>query len=284
LALFVKACGPVLLDLHTDPDHHRSVFTLAGEAASVGAAAQRLATCVVGHLDLAGHAGAHPRLGVLDVVPFVAFAPDPAPLPRSASTDAVAARDRFTHWLAATLGVPCFRYGPLGGGEVRSLPDVRRRAFADLYPDAGPPAPHPTAGACAVGARGPMIAYNLWVEGVDLRTARSVAAAIRGPAVRALAFDLGVGLQVSCNLIDPLAVGPQDVYREVSRLLTPSAGRIMGCELVGLIPAAVLHRVQSEQWRALDLGPDRTVEARLTATQGGGRPVPQSIFSSERSS
>jgi glutamate formiminotransferase len=140
-----RCAGDHLLDVHTDPDHHRSVFTLAGP--DVEEAARSLATAAVDAIDLRTHEGAHPRLGAVDVVPFVPLGPTPFP-------DAVAARDRFAAWAGASLHLPCFLYGP-----ERSLPDLRRHAFRTLRPDAGPAEPHPSAGACAVGARPVLVAY-----------------------------------------------------------------------------------------------------------------------------
>jgi hypothetical protein len=108
-----------------------------------------------------------------------------------------------------------------------------------------------------------MIAYNLWVDGVELPAVQSVVRAIRSPAVRALAFDLPSGMQVSCNLIDPLSVGPAQISRQVDGLLGTVGGTLRGAELVGLIPAAALELIPADTWRRLDLSRDRTVEARL---------------------
>jgi len=235
------ACGEDLLDRHTDPDHHRSVFTLVGEAAP-----RALARAAVARLDLSAHAGVHPRLGVVDVVPFV-------PLEGSTLDDAVAARDAFVTWAAAELALPCFRYGP-----ERTLPEVRRRAFVDLHPDAGPASPHPTAGAACVGARPYLIAYNVWLTEPDLDVARRVAAAVRSSSVRALGLACGRRVQVSMNLVDPLTVGPAAAFDAVA-----AHAPVAGGELVGLLPAAVLAGVAPERYAELDVGPDRTIEARL---------------------
>ena len=200
----------------------------------------------------------------MDVVPFV-------PLPPASWTDtvgqgvAVAARDRYAAWVGAELSVPVFLYGPMPGGAVRTLPQVRQGAFGRFAPDAGPPAPHPTAGATAAGARGVLVAYNMWVSGGDPALARSVAAAVRAPAVRALAFDLPSGLQVSCNLVEPDQVGPAQVHDEVARLLAARGASVDRCELVGLVPAAVLEAVPRHRWRELGLAEETTIEARLEA-------------------
>ncbi len=250
LAAVAAAAGPALLDVHTDPHHHRSVFTLAGPV--VEEAARALVAEAVARIDLRHHAGVHPRLGAADVVPFV-------PLPGSSMADARRARDDLARWAGADLGVPCFLYGP-----ERALPDVRREAFRTLAPDTGPAEPHPTAGACAVGARPVLVAYNVWLApGAGVGEARRVAKAVRSNLVRALGLDVGGRAQVSCNLVDPLATGPADAYDAVTRMAAGAGVRVDGAELVGLLPCAVLDRVDAARWAELGLGPERTIEARL---------------------
>jgi len=264
LTALSAAAGPCLLDRHADPDHHRSVFTLAGPSDDVAAGARSLATATVTLLDLTSHTGAHPRLGVLDVVPFVPFLPGrppPTDLP-----GVVALRDAFAQWLATQLGVPSFLYGPLPGGRTRSLPEVRRHAFTELAPDFGPHEPHPTAGATAVGARPVLIAYNLWVSTHEV--ARQVAPLARGPAVRALALRVGERAQVSCNLMDAAVTGPAQVHDAVARLAREAGGAVTGAELVGLLPRAVLHAIPRARWPELALGEEATVEARLEGAGG----------------
>jgi glutamate formiminotransferase / 5-formyltetrahydrofolate cyclo-ligase len=241
-----SAAGAALLDVHTDPHHHRSVLTLAGPDCE--GAARAVAAAAVLALDLRGHDGVHPRIGVVDVVPFV-------PLGTTDLREAVRARDRFGAWAGETLGVPCFHYGP-----ERTLPDVRRRAFAGLTPDDGPAQPHPTAGAIAVGARPLLVAYNVWLADPDLDVARAVARAVRGPAVRALGLPVGERVQVSMNLVDPTEVGPAGAVDAVA-----GHAAVAGTELVGLVPEAVLDAVPRSRWAELDLGEDCTIEARLAA-------------------
>lgn len=242
-----RLCGAVagsLLDLHSDPDHHRSVLTLGGAGAEQ--AARDLTALAVSLLDLSSHAGAHPRLGVVDVVPFV-------PLEGSTMADAIEARNGFAGWAAATLDLPCFLYEP-----ERSLPQVRRQAWRGLEPDTGPGRPHPTAGAACVGARPLLVAYNVWLKGGDVALARQIAAELRGPGVRSLGLQLGEHAQVSFNLVDPLEVGPAAVYDAVA-----ARAPVERAELVGLVPAAVLAMTPRHRWGELDLGETRTIEARL---------------------
>ena len=244
LTALAAAAGPSLLDLHHDPHHHRSVFTLAGP--DVEDAARALTAEAVARLDLRAHEGVHPRFGVVDVVPFV-------PLDGTAIDDAVAARDAFASWAGGELGLPCFLYGP-----ERTLPELRRGAFRTLDPATGPPGPHPSAGACAVGARPVLIAYNLWLAAPDLATAKAIAASVRSPEVRALGLATGDRVQVSCNLIAPELVGPAEIYD-----LVAAQAAVARAELVGLLPATVLSRIPRSRWPELDLGDDRTIEARL---------------------
>jgi glutamate formiminotransferase len=246
LERLTTAAGSDLLDLHTDPDHHRTVMTLVGEDAP-----RRLAAAAVACIDLGDHDGVHPRLGAVDVVPFV-------PLAGSVMADALAARDGFATWLGGTLDVPVFLYGP-----ERTLPEVRRGAFTELRPDTGPPTPHPTAGACCAGARPLLVAYNVWLTGSSVAQARAVAAAIRRPELRALGLAVGTGVQVSMNLVAPDRLGPDAAYDLVVARLAGTEGTIERAELVGLVPAAVLDAVAPERWDELDLAPDRTIEARL---------------------
>ena len=257
------SCSDTLIDRHRDPEHHRSVFTLAGRPPEVEVAARALAGLAVDLVDLAHHAGVHPRFGAVDVVPFV-------PLGSADLEVAVGARDRFAEWAGRALGLPCFLYGPLPGGASRILPEVRRRAFDGLAPDAGPPGPHPSAGACAVGARPVLVAYNLWLEGAGGPLARRVAASVRGPEVRALGLELSGAVQVSVNLIEPGVVGPGRLYDQVAEALTGTGARVARAELVGLLPRSVLAAEPEERWAELGLSPGATIEARLQALSADG--------------
>ena len=262
-----SAAGDTLLDVHRDADHHRCVLTLGSDdGAQVEAAARDVAALAVDLVDLRRHRGAHPRFGVVDVVPFVPLV-GTSPLVDGDLTPAVAARDRFAAWAGARLQVPCFCYGP-----GRSLPEVRRRAFRGLSPDTGPCVPHPSAGACAVGARFALVAWNLWLDRPDREVARTVAAALRSPSVRSLAFAVGGHVQVSCNLVDPCRVGPANVYDTAETLLQGTGVGVDHAELVGLAPQAVVDTTDPRRWAQLDLDPQRTVEARLGSVRTLRRP------------
>ncbi len=253
------AASLALLDVHSDPDHNRSVFTLGGAIDDVTSGARSLAVVAVQRLDLRGHQGAHPRLGLLDVVPFVPFTP--GQLPSHDLSLAVTLRDAFAPWLSDALAVPSFLYGPLPGGQARTLPQVRKRAFTELHPDFGPDHPHATAGSSAVGARPVLVAYNVWVSSVTV--AQQVAPLVRGPFVRALGLAVGDRAQVSCNLVDPARLGPAQIYDKVRDLAQKGGGAVIGAELVGLIPHRILVEIPPTRWTRLGLSADATVESRL---------------------
>lgn len=242
-----------LLDLHSDPDHHRSVFTLVGTSG-----ARDLSRGAVQLLDIGRHAGEHPRLGVVDVVPFV-------PLDGSTMDDAVAARDDFARWAGDELGVPCFVYGPTGpiGAPERTLPDLRRHAWRDLAPDAGPSGPHATAGAICVGAREPLIAYNVLLDSPDIALAREIARDIRRPGLRTLAFNVDGRAQVSMNIVDTVNVSVAEAFDAVAGRARQRGVSGATAELVGLVPRRALEEVDPSRWSELDLGDDRTIEWRV---------------------
>ena len=230
-----------LLDVHTDPDHNRSVFTLIGTDAPRELTRNALKLC-----SLDTHDGVHPRLGVVDVVPFV-------PLHNSTMHDALAARDEFAQWAGRELEVPVFLYG-----HERSLPDIRKNAWKTLRPDVGPDHAHPTSGALCVGAREPLVAWNMWLRDVDLTQTRQIATQVRSSQIRTLGLQVGEFTQVSCNLIAPDTHGPDVAYDLVATHVA-----IDRCELVGLIPRNALEKIPSDRWETLDLDDTKTIEWRL---------------------
>jgi glutamate formiminotransferase len=262
LDAFGVACGRALLDVHADVDHHRSVFTLAGD--DVVEAVRSLATAVAERLDLSVHAGVHPRLGTLDVVPFVA-------LDRARAHDAVVAAHDFAAWVADALALPVFLYDA-ADPHHRTLPDARRDAFVTRAPDRGPSEAHPRLGAVAVGARAPLVAVNCELARADLALARAIAQRVRErdgglPGVRALGLQLEStgGVQVSMNLVALERTGLQDACRAVDALARDVGTSVARVELVGLLPAAELARCDGEFRAWSGVGPDDTVEARLRA-------------------
>jgi glutamate formiminotransferase/glutamate formiminotransferase/formiminotetrahydrofolate cyclodeaminase len=241
LEALAVAAGDALLDLHRDPHHNRCVLTLVGTDA-----ARSVASLAVERLDIGRHDGVHPRIGVVDVVPFIA-------LDGSAATDALAARDEYARWSAEVLGVPCYLYGP-----ERTLPALRRAARTGAAPDVPATSPRTTAGGSAVGQRGVLVAYNVWLAEPDLDTATAIADEIRRPGLRTLGLRVGNAVQVSMNLVEPDRVGPVAAYDAVA-----TRAPVARAELVGLVPRSVLDAVPRHRWAELDLGDDRTIEARL---------------------
>jgi len=259
------AAGAVCVDVHTDADHHRSVFTLADrDLETVVHAARVLTRAATEYLDLSDHVGVHPRFGAIDVVPFVTLSPEP-----TARNAAVDAARTFARWAADELEIPTFLYGD-ADALGRSLPEVRRDAFTARTPDFGPHEPHPRFGAIAVGARPPMIAVNVELASDDLALARRIASAIRErdgglAGVRALGFPLPSQgtVQVSMNLVDLDATGMEAACGAVAAAARQAGVRVERIELVGLVPRREVERWS--EWFAGWTGFDdsSTVEARV---------------------
>ena len=264
--------GPArLLDVHTDWDHHRSVFTLVGSGeelvetllAGIRAAAERI--------DLTHHEGAHPRIGAADVVPLVPLEPDAEPLAREA---ALALADRVGN----ELELPVFFYGRLtedgrepaffrrGGPE-----ELQRRVDAgELRPDRGPDRLHPTAGGVLVGVRRPLVAFNVNLRSDDVGVAREIARVVRErdggfPGVRALGLDLPRAgfVQVSMNVTDWQAAALHDIVARISREADARGVEVAGSELVGLMPAGPAVAAAGEMLRIDGFDPSHVLELRL---------------------
>lgn len=274
----VDSAGSAFLDLHSDPEHHRSVITLGGTLPAVEDAARRVIATATELLDLRLHSGVHPRIGVVDVVPFVPLGRGPSDRPpvridaavghdptSASSLSCQEARDALATWAADELGLPSFLYG-----TERTLPFIRKHAFVDLFPDRGPERAHVTAGAMAVGVRPILVAYNLILSGGEaLPRAKAIAAELRSPRLRTLGLEVTGGAQVSCNLIDVTVTTPETVFDAVAERLQGTTTQLVGAELVGLVPTSVLDSIARERWAELDLSSDRTIEGRLT---GAGTP------------
>jgi glutamate formiminotransferase len=242
------AGGVSLLDVHSDPDHHRSVFTLAGAEEQLVDALVEGTARAVGLLDLREHEGVHPRVGVVDVVPLVAL--DPGDIGR-ASAAALAVADR----LGSELGLPVFLYGTVGHGRRPAFfrkggPEEleRRVRSGELAPDAGPRRLDPRTGATLVGARAPLVAYNVELATDDVEVAREVAAIVRESGggmhgVQAIGLYLPRSrvAQVSMNVLDLERSPLHEVYARVVAEARRRGVAVLGGELVGLVPAIVLE-------------------------------------------
>ena len=231
-----------LLSIHSDPDHHRSVFTLAGQPGSLARAVTDGAREALRRVHLGRHQGAHPRIGVLDVAPIVYLSDAER---GAACAEALVLGDRLGHELA----LPVFLYGALAGGRTRAelrrggpAELARRIAAGELAPDFGAPHLHPTAGAVMVGARPPLVAFNVELAPpASVDDAKAIAARIREggpeglPGVRAIGLwlDHRHVAQVSTNVEDHRATPLAKVVGAIRRHATP-----LGAELVGLAPRA----------------------------------------------
>lgn len=237
-----------LLDVHSDPDHHRSVFTLAGDAEALEESLLAGAARALELIDLRVHEGVHPRVGAVDVVPLV-------PLRAGELEAAKRAARRVAARLGEELGLPVFLYGEVGAGRRPAffrrggLDELRRRIEAgELVPDAGPRHVDPRVGVALVGARKPLIAYNVGLAEAGVAVAREIAAAVREssggmPGVQAIGLRLPRSgrVQVSMNIVDLDRAPLHEVVRRVEREAALRGARIEGYELVGLVPARVLE-------------------------------------------
>jgi glutamate formiminotransferase len=259
-----------LLDVHTDVDHNRSVFTLVGDEEGVAEALVAGTEVARNRIDLRRHAGAHPRVGAADVLPVVPLRPEDMDRARATAL-------RVAERIGAELGLPVFLYGELGGGRGPAffrrggLEELARRvAEGELSPDYGPTALDTGAGATLVGARPPLIAFNVNLRGAGVETAREIAALIREsggglPGVRALGIELpAAGLvQVSMNVEDHEAAALHEI---VARIETEAAARgaeIAGSELVGLMPAAAAAAAAGAMLRIDGFDASHVLELRL---------------------
>ena len=266
----VQSPGVRLLDVHSDRDHQRSVYTVSGSPGTLAEAVVNAAAEAVVSIDLAQHAGVHPRIGALDIAPIVYLRDEDA---GAACAEALVLADR----LGQELGLPVFLYGVLGGGRTRAeirrggpAELARRLAIGQLRPDFGPPRLHASAGGVLVGARPPLVAFNVELAPpATLEDARAIAADIRqgGPAgipgLRALGVWLGERgvAQVSMNVEDHLAAPLATVVAAIAKRAVPAAA-----ELVGLAPRAALEGFPT----GLPFRSSGAIEDALAATNAAG--------------
>jgi glutamate formiminotransferase len=270
-----RVTGVTLADVHADPDHHRSVFTFLGPPDDVERAALSLAEAVFARVDMRRHHGVHPRIGALDVVPFV-------PLRGLHMDEAVARAQAAGEILGRTHGVPVYFYGAAARSSARrSLRAIRAGQYEGLAakvadpawrPDAGPARFDPMKGATAVGARDVLIAYNVWLDSVDLEAARAIARTIREssgglPRLQAMGVPLARrGLvQVSMNLLDYRVTSLARAFDAVRAEADARGITIQGGELVGLSPRAAFEGRAPESLGLRDIGPEHYLETHLDA-------------------
>ena len=265
--------GVHLLDRSSDPAHNRSVFTFAGDAQPVADAVLALFETAVAAIDLRSHSGAHPRLGAIDVVPFI-------PISGATMTDCVALARTTAAAVASRFKIPVFLYEEAASTDARrNLADIRRGEFEGLaaklalpewQPDYGPPRPHPTAGAAVIGARAPLIAFNVNLATGRLETAKAIAAAVRHssgglPFVKALGIALehrGVA-QVSMNLTNYEKTSIVRVFEAVRHEAERHGTSVLESEIVGLVPEAALPPDPEQSLQLAGFNPNQVLERRL---------------------
>ena len=265
--------GVHLLDFSSDASHNRSVFTLVGDAAGVEAAVIALFERALASIDLRTHTGEHPRLGAVDVVPFV-------PIEGATMADCVALARRVGAIVAERFQLPVYLYEEASTNPARkNLEDIRRGEFEGLAakmaspewaPDFGPAAPHASAGATVIGARMPLIAYNINLATDRLDVAKKIAAAIRHSSggfrfVKAAGFmlaDRGI-VQVSMNLTNYEKTPIFRVFEVVKREAARYGVQVLESEIVGLIPSAALHAAAEHYLQIEGFKPDQVLEAKL---------------------
>jgi glutamate formiminotransferase len=271
--------GAELLDVHSDADHNRSVFTLVGDEKGLVDALVSGIACARERIDLRRHEGAHPRIGAADVVPIVPIRPEDRRRAQ-ATARALAAR------VGEELRLPVFLYGDLAAGRGPAFfrrggpEELQRRVDADeLQPDFGPRRLDPAAGGVIVGARRPLIAFNVNLSSGDVEIARAIAAVVREkdggfPGVRALGLDLPRAghVQVSMNVEDYQAAALHEIVERIEREAAARGVELQGAELVGLMPAGAAVAAAAALLRIKGFDPSRVLELRLLDRAGHAEP------------
>lgn len=266
--------GVQVLDRQMDADHNRSVITFVGDRKSVAEAAFRSAQKAVELIDMNRHRGEHPRVGALDVLPFV-------PIKGVTLDDCVELARSVGRRIADELQVPVYLYEAAATRpDRRALPDVRRGEYEglkrdietnpDRKPDFGPPRLHPTAGASIVGARPVLIAWNVNLRTPDVQVAKRIAKAIREsdgglPAVRAKGFELADrGLaQVSMNMVDYRKTSLVQAFEAIRSLAAKEGVEIAESEIIGLVPLDALVDGATQYFKLARFHRDQILETRL---------------------
>jgi glutamate formiminotransferase / 5-formyltetrahydrofolate cyclo-ligase len=265
-----------LLDVHSDEDHNRSVYTLVGGEGELVAALLAGIGCARERIDLQRHEGEHPCIGAADVVPLV-------PIQEADAGRACAAALELARRVGEELSLPVFLYADLAAGRGPAFfrrggpAELQRRLDAgELAPDFGPPRLDERAGGVLVGARAPLIAFNVDLEGDDLEAAREIARAVRErdggfPGVRALGLRLPRAghVQVSLNVEDWRASPLHEVVAAVRREATARGQRVTGSELVGLLPGGAAVAAAGSLLGVAGLDPSHVLELRLLADEQG---------------
>ncbi len=266
--------GAWLLDRTADPDHDRSVFTMAGYPGRVMGAMESALEIAIERVDMRQQQGRHPRIGAVDVIPFI-------PLGDTTMEQCVAGAREFAERIADRFELPVYLYAEAAQRpERRVLAKIRRPGFEglaeamaepDRVPDFGPARPHPSAGATVVGARPFLIAFNIQLSTTDVAVAKRIAGRIRErdgglPAVQALGIDLASQgcVQLSMNILDHARTPLWRVWEEAERLASDERTSLLDSELIGLAPAAALVEVADH----IDSGSFHPADRRISEAAG----------------
>ena len=273
MAVELRASGVDLLDVSSDWSHNRTVFTLVGAAPELTRAILALFARALAEIDLRAHHGEHPRMGAVDVVPFV-------PLGSTPMVECVTLARAVGRLVGDRFGVPVFLYEEAATAPARRrLEHIRRGGFEGLaaklrdpawQPDFGPDAPHPSAGASAIGARRPLIAFNVNLASDRLDIAKAIAAVIREsggglPGVKALGVrlaDRGL-VQVTTNVTDFRVTGLAAVFAAIEREAAARGAGIVESEIVGLVPEAALAGLTPADLKLAGFTGERILEHRI---------------------
>jgi len=269
-----KTEGVALLDQHMDADHHRSVVTFAGSPEAVEWAAFEIVKVASELIQLTHHAGEHPRIGATDVLPFV-------PLRGATMAQCVQLSESVGARIGEELKIPVFLYEEACVHPHRARLEVIRRGGMEALasrmkndprwsPDYGPHTLHPTAGAIVVGARHPLIAYNVMLDSNDLTLAKDIAKTIRTsggglPCLKALGLNLSSRghVQVSMNLTNFRATPLHVAFEAVKREAEKRGVAILGSEIVGLVPQEAVTQVATQYLKLDSLTPEQVIETQL---------------------
>ena len=269
-----NAPGVIVLNLHSDPDHNRSVLTFIGEEEPLLRASVALARACAAEIDLAAQSGVHPRMGALDVLPFVPLGP---PLSNTTLEDATRLAKKVGEAIGIS-GLPVYLYGAAASAPHReNLAEVRRGGYEGLAarvedplwkPDYGPEEIPPRSGAVAVGARPFLVAFNAYLDTDNLELARAIASEVRErdgglPSVKALGLRVGGRAQVSMNLTNLKRTSIPVALEAVRRSAERRGARVESTELVGLVPLAAVLEAARHYLALPELGPEHVLEAAL---------------------
>ena len=269
-----RVIGATILEIESDPDHNRMLVTIVGEPEVVFKSAWRMIEKATELIDMTTHYGEHPRIGATDVVPFV-------PVANVGMDECVELARRLGKKVAEELAIPVYLYEAAATRPERvNLADVRRGEYEglkeairydqDRQPDFGPNQMHPTAGACVIGARKFLVAYNVNLASTDLKVAREMAALVREksggfPAVKALGMEIkNKGfVQVSMNLCDFEKTNMDVVFEKISQEAQKRGVEVIGSEIYGMVPKAALKGIDLSKLKLIDFNQSQILENNL---------------------